>query len=189
MKITGLNFSYPQEMIFKELELTLPPNKLNVIVASNGRGKTTLFDILAGVIPSEYALSNVAYRTQKLRFSPYLTVRQLIELYEKMGTSSINKKYLAPLFEKYIAPKQKMKLGRLSGGQQQLILNYATLLLERDVYLLDEPLSQLDEEVATLFYEQLLELVKINQTLFVLTEHDQHRLTNYAKQVNLITIK
>ena len=52
----------------------------------------------------------------------------------------------------------------------------------------DEPLSQLDEEVATLFYEQLLELVKIKQALFVLTEHDQHRLTNYAKQVNLITI-
>ena len=49
-----INFKYNRKkVIFENLELEIPENKITVICGHNGAGKTTLLKILSGIFPSK----------------------------------------------------------------------------------------------------------------------------------------
>lgn len=192
MEIRNFNFSYKNKSIFDQLDLSFEKGKLNVLVGPNGSGKSTLFDCIAGINGDKYQPAqdkSIAYKLQKNYLLPDLSVKQTIDLYQSMQVDPRQKQFLEPLFQKVISPNLANKMGRLSGGQQQLVLNYLILSLERDIYLLDEPGNNLDSETKKLLYAVIFEMVSATSKLFIVSEHDLGVLDEYMTQVNLLELQ
>ena len=72
IEIKNLNLNFDNEPIFKNVDLTIPENKITMIVGPNGTGKTTLFKVLNGEIKTKCHIKNtfkkVFYLPQKIYY-------------------------------------------------------------------------------------------------------------------------
>ncbi|WGN90298.1 ATP-binding cassette domain-containing protein [Ligilactobacillus faecis] len=165
-------------------------DKLNILTGKNGSGKSTLLDQLAGLggQTSIFSSKSIAYKLQKNYFFPDLTVAQTLALYDKMTIDQQHKKWLAQFYQDNIQDNLRVKMGNLSGGQQQLVLDYGILLLKRDVYLLDEPLTGIDEKNARSLYEIFVDIAQSKDKMVIVVEHDRNIIDTYKSVANIITL-
>ncbi len=161
------------------------------LLGPNGAGKTTLVkqlvgllkptegtirlaghDILAdpGIVPNYVAYQSQSrlvledltpeeaiYYTGRLRGLPSRAARQQMEaLRERLGLSHIRQR----------------PIGRLSGGQQQLVQLGTTLVAERPILVLDEPTSGLDPNHRKVVWDILLDLNRRRGTAILLITHN-----------------
>ena len=129
--------------------IQLDPGR-HLLLARNGRGKTTLLKTLAGLLPAiegDFAVEGqVQYIDEELRFDPELSSKQIFQSFFRNG-----------LLEKAFSFAERLELdvkkqyGKLSKGNRQKV----TLILAEtracdgnsQVLLLDEPFSGLDFHV------------------------------------------
>lgn len=155
----GMTIGYPRKRLrgdkttlrlaTADESVRLEPGR-HLLLARNGRGKTTLLKTLAGLIPAvegEFGVEGqVQYIDEELRFDPELTSKQIFKAFFTNG-----------LLEKALTFAERMELdvkkqyGKLSKGNRQKV----TLILAEakacdgkgQVLLLDEPFSGLDFHV------------------------------------------
>jgi subfamily B ATP-binding cassette protein MsbA len=136
--VSDLGFSYGGAPIFDGLSLQLSPGERVVIVGSNGSGKTTLANILSGYLAptrGDVVLpERISAVTLPISFPP-LKVRDLVS-----DTS------LLSAFRLRDEAVLEASADELSAGQQQKLALSLALSREADLYVLDEPLANLDRE-------------------------------------------
>ncbi|GAJ25538.1 ABC transporter ATP-binding protein [Liquorilactobacillus sucicola DSM 21376 = JCM 15457] len=191
MEIKHLSFSYKERSIYDDLNIKFRAGIPNIIIGPNGVGKTTLLDTLAHLnSPATYAAlidvpnaNDVGYQLQRTFFYPTLTVKQTLTMYRKIDhaggtapTELMNKVYTAVL-----KPIETIKMGQLSGGERRIVLTYGTCLLERKMYLFDEPLSGVDPSNAALIMDIICSLAAEKQV--VVTTHQLGQLKNKKAQI------
>lgn len=144
----------------------------HLLLARNGRGKTTLLKTLASIIPvlgGEYEVrGRIQYVDEELRFDPELTSRQIFGSFFRNGLFKISLE-LAGRMELDVSKQY----GKLSKGNRQKVSLILAETRARDgdshVLLLDEPFSGLDfhvrDEVNAIWAEneaQVLRLVCVH---------------------------
>ena len=136
-------------------DLALPANGFTVLIGPSGCGKSTLFDLLMGVVPLDDGhiqwqgrsvphLERVAaYMQQRDLLLPWLSLADNARLPADIaGTGS---DHLDALFDRLgLAGFEGHLPATVSGGMRQRCALARTLMFERDLVLLDEPLSALD---------------------------------------------
>ena len=157
------------------------------IIGRSGCGKTTLFNIVAGLLtPSSGRVlldgddvtgraGLVAYMLQKDLLLPWRTIIENVVL--GLELAGMRKKdswpKALPLLERYgLAGFEKAFPGALSGGMRQRAALLRTLLCERDLILLDEPFGALDAQTRISMQEWLLGLWKDFRRTILLVTHD-----------------
>ncbi len=156
---SGMTIGYPRRRLRGEkstLRLAKAEDTIqleagrHLLLARNGRGKTTLLKTLAGLIPAVDGKFDVAGRVQyideELRFDPELTSKQIFKAF---FTNGLLEKALG--FADRLELDVKKQYGKLSKGNRQKV----TLILAEtkacekpgQVLLLDEPFSGLDFHV------------------------------------------
>lgn len=183
LEIKDLSFSYHKRKIFTQLNVNFATDKLNIILGPNGTGKTTLLDSIAGLQTNDMAHSlidfpgqkQLAYKLQQLHFFPSLTVKQTIQMYEEIDPvkqkSGITKT-MKNIYDQILANIKDEKIGKLSGGEKQIVLNYCTCMLNRQLCIFDEPLSGVDINNAQLIIKMLSSIVLEKHKRVILTSHD-----------------
>ncbi len=164
------------------LDLEVPACAAFALVGSNGAGKTTLIKCLldlsrpeSGTIelfgtPSRAtdARRRVAYLPE--RFSPphYLLGREFFALYERLAGTRIDPQRRAAMCEELELERAALErpVRQLSKGMTQKLGLIACLLVERDLYVLDEPLSGLDPASRAAVKAVLVRLAAQRRTLF-----------------------
>ena len=160
-KLSAYNISksYDNKEIIKDTSLEIYEGELVCLLGVSGVGKTTLFNILSGLlIPDEgkVLLDNVditgeaghiSYMLQKDLLLPYKTVLDNVSL--PLIIKGENKKKARIEASKYfetfgIHGTQKKYPHQLSGGMRQRAALLRTYLFSQEVALLDEPFSALD---------------------------------------------
>lgn len=205
LEIQNLNFSYGGHSIFTNMDLHFKTGALHVINSHSGRGKTSLFNIISGMREldkgwfvvngkkkqiSALPKSKVSYMMQEsylfsmsvidnIRFyNPNLSIKEIKEMCQLLDIdSSIEKLDFG--YDTIVSNNDKM----LSGGEIQRICLARTLLKKSDIYLLDEPLSNVDIKVKKLILDYLKELSR--RTIVIMNSHD---LITEEEQVCLIEI-
>ncbi|TSA04768.1 MAG: ATP-binding cassette domain-containing protein [Methylococcus sp.] len=195
--------TYPNgQVALKDIDLSIKDGELMVVVGPSGCGKSTLLRVLAGletITQGELLIDdckandlspqrrNIAMVFQDYALYPTMSVRENLSFplkMRKLSSGEIRKKVawaadlldLGEVLERL--PKQ------LSGGQRQRVAMGRALVREPSVFLLDEPLSNLDTKLRAQVRTEIGDLQKRTGTTMIYVTHDQveamtlgHRIT------------
>jgi NitT/TauT family transport system ATP-binding protein len=163
--------SYENQVVFDNFSLDIHEGEILCILGESGGGKTTLLNILAGLISYEGEVKNapdkVSFIFQEPRLLPNLTVEQNLlyaggryELMEEI----LQKTELVSLRNK--RPKE------LSGGEKQRVAIARAFLSDAKLLLLDEPFSSLDTALKIRIARVFAQLWKEEKRTAVFVTHD-----------------
>ena len=185
LEIKNLSYSFGDNHILKDINIYVKENEMVAIVGSSGVGKSTLFNLIAGVLKkqsgeiiingSDDYIGKVAYMLQKDLLFEHKTIINniilplIIAKIDKKVALEEGRKILKQFnLEKYADkyPKQ------LSGGMRQRVALIRTYMFKRNIFLLDEAFSALDAITKKELYKWYLNLKnEFNLTTLLIT-HD-----------------
>lgn len=170
LRLSGITHRFGGDDVVTALDdisLDIAPGSFVSIIGQSGCGKTTLFNILAGlIVPTEGAVLHdgrditgragiISYMLQKDLLLPWRTVLDnVIYGLELQGMKKKKaREHALPYLERYgLGGFAKQYPGALSGGMRQRAALLRTLLCNKDPIMLDEPFAALDAQ--TRFYMQ-----------------------------------
>lgn len=167
--------------IFRNLNAELISEKIYLLKAPSGKGKTTLLKLLAGLYKPDAGLitktdiQSVAFSFQDTRLLPWLTIRENIAfaLGHHLHISENQKEEIDFLLDKTaLTEKADAFPHELSGGQQQRVALARALVAKSDLLLLDEPLNGLDEQLKQSVSELIMDYTRSYNPLIVWATHE-----------------
>ncbi len=186
LKAEGLNFSYsPECPILEDFKLPIKKGDRIAIIGKNGKGKSTLLNILAGELKPQageiylHPLTKMGYfgQTNIQRLIPNLTVAQEIESSNSdLSRTAVQNIAATMMFEGDAAQK---KISVLSGGERSRVLLGKILAQPANLLLLDEPTNHLDMESI----EALLDSLDEFEGAVILVTHSEMILNDFARRL------
>ena len=190
--------------VIENLDLTIEDGKFTVLVGSSGCGKTTLLRMIAGIGPATSGhiymdgkdithqppeKRDIAMVFQNYAIYPTMSVRENIEfgLKNKKVPKEERDRRIAEYAEIVgMTPYLDRKPSDLSGGQRQRIALARAMVKKPSVFLMDEPLSNLDAKLRAAMRVELIELQRRLGTTFVYVTHDQIEAMSMADTIVLM---
>ena len=186
LQIENLSKSFGDRMLFSDITFGVYQGDKIGIIATNGSGKTTFLNIIAGI--EDYDCGNIVakkdlrigYLPQLPHFNPENTpIEYLLEGYtteeEDFSIYDAGIKFLT----QFNITDLSKKMGEMSGGQIKRVALAKTLAGNPDLLILDEPTNHLDIEIVE-WLENYLS--KSNITLLMVT-HDRYFLDNVCNKI------
>ncbi|GIP37789.1 ABC transporter ATP-binding protein [Paenibacillus sp. J31TS4] len=204
IEFVNVTQSFDKNVIIKDLNLKIEDGKFTVLVGPSGCGKTTLLRMIAGLDPqtSGSVLINgkdvtrippgqrgVAMVFQNYAIYPTMSVRENIEfgLKNNKVPKDERKRLVESISETVgLAGYLDRKPSTLSGGQRQRIALARAMVKKPSVFLMDEPLSNLDAKLRVQMRIELIEMHKKLGTTFVYVTHDQVEAMSMADTIVLM---
>lgn len=196
--------SFGDTKVIENLDLTIKDGEFTVLVGASGCGKTTLLRMIAGIGPATSGeiyidgdeISDVppgkrgiAMVFQNYAIYPTMTVRGNIEfgLKNKKIPKAERERLIAEAAETVgLTPYLDRLPNALSGGQRQRVALARAMVKTPTVFLLDEPLSNLDAKLRVAMRTELIELHHRLKTTFVYVTHDQTEAMSMADTIILM---
>jgi len=200
--IRGLTKRFGNISIYQSFDLDIPRGKLVSIFGPNGCGKSTLINMIAGLIPIDAGeilfagkpLSQITfgYVFQNYREALFPWLRSFENIEYPLKLMKLPKAKRRAKVEQLVDHLGvKIDLSRypyqLSGGQQQLVSIMRALVVDPEILFLDEPFSALDYEMTLFMREQLQRIFMETKTTTVLVSHDLEEAVYLADRILLLS--
>jgi NitT/TauT family transport system ATP-binding protein len=200
--IRGLSKTFGKTTIYDNFDLDIPRGELISVFGPNGCGKSTLINIIAGLIPMDAGqilfdgmqLADIkfGYVFQNYREALFPWMRAFDNIaypLKMMNVSPAERKARTERLVAHLGIKLDLNLYpyQMSGGQQQLVSIMRALVVEPEILFLDEPFSALDYEMTLFMREQLQRLFMESGTTMVLVSHDLEEAVYLADHVLLLS--
>ena len=186
MEIDGLSFHYvPEKPLIKNLSFVVGKNDRIGIIGKNGKGKSTLLNLIAGeltpvegTISSHHALKQGLFgQTNIKRLSDEATiVEEISSANGDLSVSQVRSICGAMMFEGTMAEK-KVKV--LSGGERSRVLLGKIIAKPSNLLLLDEPTNHLDVESIEVMTEEIDEY----PGAVLIVTHSEHILRSLVNKL------
>ena len=202
LEIKNLSYSFGDNHILKDINIYVKENEMVAIVGSSGVGKSTLFNLIAGVLKkqsgeitidgSDDYIGKVAYMLQKDLLFEHKTIINniilplIIAKIDKKAALEEGRKILKQFnLEKYADkyPKQ------LSGGMRQRVALIRTYMFKRNIFLLDEAFSALDAITKKELHKWYLNLKKEFNLTTLLITHDIEEAVFLSDRIYILANK
>lgn len=195
---------FDKTVVIQDLNLKINDGSFTVLVGPSGCGKTTLLRMIAGIGPQtsgevlvgdqdvtdiEPGKRGVAMVFQNYAIYPTMTVRDNIEFglkNQKIPKEERTRRVKEACEKVGMTEYLDRKPGTLSGGQRQRIALARAIVKNPSVFLMDEPLSNLDAKLRVQMRVELIELHKKLKTTFVYVTHDQVEAMSMADTIVLM---
>jgi NitT/TauT family transport system ATP-binding protein len=200
--IRGLTKRFSDATIYDNFYFDIPRGELMSVFGPNGCGKSTLINIIAGLIPADAGeilfdgqpLSRIkfGYVFQNYREAMFPWLRAFDNIAYPLKVMGVPKAERTVRVEKIVASlnvKIDLKLYpyQMSGGQQQLVSIMRALIVEPEILFLDEPFSALDYEMTLFMREQLQRVFMETATTTVLVSHDLEEAVYLSDRILLLS--
>lgn len=204
LQVKQVSKSFGTEQIIENISLELREGEIVSLLGVSGGGKTTLFNIIAGlsepdngevILDGENITGtpgNVSYMLQKDLLLPYKNIADNVALplvIRGMKKKEARAKAIEYFDEFGLAGTEKKYPSQLSGGMKQRAALLRTYLFSERVALLDEPFSALDmltKSSMHQWYLNVMEKIKLS-TLFI--SHDIDEAILLSDRIYLLTGK
>lgn len=183
--------SYGQTQVVHDFNLDIQDKEFIVLVGPSGCGKSTVLRMIAGLeditdgklLKNEQVLNEVnpgdrgvAMVFQDYALYPHMNVYENMAFslkLKKLPESEIDQRIQAAAKMLDLSPYLKRKPAQLSGGQRQRVAMGRAVVKKSDVFLFDEPLSNLDAKLRNKMRAEIKKFHQINKTTTVYVTHDQ----------------
>ena len=198
----GLAFGATE--VLKDVNLDVEPGEFFALLGPSGSGKSTLLRLIAGFNQHQRGEllidgvdvsgrapweRNVGMVFQNYALWPHLTVWDnvafgLVE--RKVERAEIRRRVGAALELVGLADYGERRPNQLSGGQQQRVALARTIVVEPQVLLLDEPLSNLDKTLRVQMRRELLAMQRRLGLTTIFVTHDQEEAMTTADRMAVL---
>ena len=205
LRAEGLNAFYGASQILFDVDLALHEKKTLALLGRNGAGKSTTMKTLAGIVPARSgkivfaghdithappharARLGLAYVPEDRQVFPEHTVEDNLTIAAKAGPDGRRDWTLPRIWETFplLTRLKARQAGRLSGGEQQLLVIARALMGNPLVLLLDEPSEGLAPIVVATIGKVLRELGSGGATI-LLAEQNMHFCLRIADEAAVI---
>lgn len=189
--LRNISHSYDTTEVLKDIDITIHKGEFFTLLGPSGCGKTTLLRILAGFIqpkkgnvligetditnlPPEKRNMGIVFQNYAL--FPNMTVRENIAYglkIRKISKETIKEKSDYYMELSGLKELENRKINELSGGQQQRVAIARALVIEPQMLLLDEPMSNLDVALRVKMREEIREIQQKTGITTLFITHDQ----------------
>ena len=185
LEVKNLSYSFGNNPILKDINIHVNENEIVAIVGSSGVGKSTLFNLIAGVLKkqtgeitingSDDYIGKVAYMLQKDLLFEHKTIINNVIL--PLIIAKVNKKKALEegnkILKQFNLDKYANKYPQqLSGGMRQRVALIRTYMFKRNIFLLDEAFSALDAITKKELHKWYLDLKREFNLTTLLITHD-----------------
>ena len=187
LEVNHISKRFDDKHVLQDISISLNQGELVSLLGVSGGGKTTLFNIIAGLLPPDEGnvilngkdITNqpgqISYMMQKDLLLPYRTIEDNAAL--PLLLKGVNKRdartQVSPLFAQFgLEGTQKKYPAQLSGGMRQRAALLRTYLFSQDVALLDEPFSALDTLTKRSIHQWYLDVMEKIQLTTLFITHD-----------------
>lgn len=180
IEIKHLSVTLGEKRVFNDYSLTIPDQGTVLISGESGIGKTTLLRVLCGLIkPNGGTVEGLKGRSISFVFQEPRLLDRLTAL-ENVALVSDPKTATGILTELNMENELHVRAGSLSGGQKQRVSLARAYAFSRDVVLLDEPFTGLDEENK----QKAIQLIRTAR-LVIVVSHDPNDAKLLAADENI----
>jgi zinc transport system ATP-binding protein len=208
IEIKKLNFSYNNQPVLRDVNLTLHQGDFVAMIGPNGGGKTTLLKLMLGLLnagsgdvrifnkPPQAVSHRIGYVPQDVHVNKNFPISVLdVVLMGKLrpgrGWSRHSQQdrqaAINALDQVEMKKFRDQRIGELSGGQKQRVFVARALVTDPELLFLDEPTASIDTKGQNEFYALLKEL---NKTITILiVSHDLMVISGSIKSVICVNQK
>ena len=188
LRIEHLEVRYGDLIGVSDVSFEVPQGSVVALLGSNGGGKTTVLNAIAGLIPAhagsiEFRGKEIGGRPafsivrQGLALSPEgwrLFVQQSVENNLRLGATSLrDQRRVGPMLERVydvfpkLAERRNQRAGTMSGGERQMLAVGRALMSDPKLLMLDEPSLGISPTVVETMYETFGRLHKEGLTILL----------------------
>ena len=204
IELRGIHKNYGAEHVLEHLNLTIKAGSFTVLLGPSGCGKSTILRLMAGfekcaegdvLIDGKSALNvepgdrGIAMVFQNYALYPTMTVEENIEFgmkNAKVPRAERMKRIEEIAVTVSLEPYLKKKPQNLSGGQRQRVALARAMVKNPGIFLMDEPLSNLDAKLRSQLRADLAELHHKIGATFVYVTHDQTEAMSMGTRIILL---
>ena len=201
LKVSNLTKNFGNTQVLKQINLEVSDGEFIVLLGPSGCGKSTLLNMIAGlesvdegeILIDEYEVNrvepkdrNIAMVFQSYALYPAMTVRDNVIFglkQRKVSKEQIEKslKHFSQMLQ--IDQLLDRKPAQLSGGQRQRVAMGRALVREPQIFLFDEPLSNLDAKLRVEMRHEIKKLHEQLGTTMIYVTHDQVEAMSLATRI------
>ena len=208
LKLEKISLKYGRKTILDSLNLKLNDGQILGLLGANGAGKSTIFNIITGLISPDYG--SVIINSEKVNRYPIfkrtlkfkigfvpqnggffhdMTVIENLKSISEIAinnTSARNEKINSLISKFELDPVRDIKAKFLSGGQRKKLVIAIALISEPKVLLLDEPFAALDVMTIQILQEIIVNLQTFNNLSVILCDHQARDLLRCVDSAAII---
>ena len=213
LKNVSYRYPYAKEFALKDVTVSFEQGKFYGIVGENGGGKTTLCNLIRGLIPHfyqgslegealvdgkdirEWDMAELGIRIGYIFQNPFTQVsgvkptvfEEIAMGLENLGVpkDEIIERVVRVCERLHIGELIKKDPNQLSGGQRQRVAFASIMVMDMPTLVIDEPTSQLDPEGTGDVFDIISELKNSNKTI-ILIEHKMDLIAEYCDEVVVV---
>ena len=201
LEIRGIAKNYGAVETLKGIDISLESGEFLVLLGASGCGKSTLLNIIAGLAEATSGDVRIAGRSVLGVHPKDRDIAMVFQSYALYPNLSVHRNIgfglemrKVPVAERDRAVRETAKLlqieglldrkpGQLSGGQRQRVAIGRALVRKPQVFLFDEPLSNLDAKLRMEMRTELKRLHQMLKTTIVYVTHDQIEAMTLATRI------
>jgi len=202
--LENVSLAFGRQAVLKDVSLSIEPGEFFAFLGPSGSGKSTLLRVIAGfgprpggrvLIDGEDVAAlppwkrNLGMVFQNYALWPHLSVRRNVAFgleERRVKRAEIRRRVDAALDLVGLLDLAERRPSQLSGGQQQRVALARTIVVEPQVLLLDEPLSNLDANLRVRMRRELRELQRRLGITTVFVTHDQEEANTVADRMAVL---
>ncbi len=200
LRINNLSKSYGRKKVLENFNMVLKKGKVYGLLGKNGEGKTTLIQMIMGIILSDkgeifykdekikfthsYYKKEVGYIPEDCFFYSWMTIKELLDL-----NSSFYPKWNSKKAEEYLerfSLDKKMKIRHLSRGMKLKLGMIAALASEPELLILDDPTSGIDVPSRQEFLKDIIRELCDGGTTILFSTHLVHELEKIIEHLSIL---
>lgn len=199
IQISNLSKSYGNNLVLKNVNLTIEENKIYGLLGRNGAGKTTLLNLINNrIFPSEGSITidgesviendkvtrKIYFMTEQNLYPESMKIKELLK-WSREFYENFNMDYALELCKKFGLNINK-KFKNLSTGYSSICKIIITLASGAEILIFDEPVLGLDANHRDLFYKELVSNYIEEPKTIIISTHIIEEISDILEKVIII---